>query len=474
MLKMVKAVACAAFLVGSAGLAWAQTAQEVLQAAAEKLTQSQSLSATMTIHGEGAEMFRSMLPKGEGKLLLRRIEPKPDADPAADAETDADGNERAGEEPQPHWQARVTGKSTTGNPKEPDPVEIDFIDNGQTHRWIDPQQKKVFDMVPARAMGSRSAAYSASKMLVPNELMQVPPFKAEMDGEEMSVLDSEEVNGVKCDVLEIKYPKPEPGVRTVQAKAQEVKLFFGQDDHLLHRIERISGSDLMKMVIVLEFSQWAPSAKLEDKDFEMDVPAGYELVEAKPTTIRPTTTRSVQGAPKPAEKPAERPTEQAEHRPMAPDFSFQLASGEAVSLESLRGSTAVLYFWGTWCLECRDFNPLVSKLAGNAGDQPLRVFGLAQRERDPASAADLVRLREYKFEVAPNAADAAKAFNIVYYPTFVVIDPEGGLVGTETVRRGSTIDGTMARVQEMIAKASPEVKLPPAPNKEPPVPQDIP
>lgn len=471
MLKVVKTIACVAFLAGSAGLTWAQTAQEVLHAAAEKLTQGESLSATMTIHGEGAEMFRSMLPKGEGKLLLRRVEPK-----AGDGagESQADGQEGESEEKQPVWQARVTGKSTTGNPKEPDPVEIDFIDNGQTHRWIDPQQKKVFDMVPARAMGSRSTAYSASKMLVPAELMQVPPFKAEIDGEELSVLDSEEVNGVKCDVLEIKYPKPEPGSRTVQAKAQEVKLFFGQDDHLLHRIERISGSDVMKMVIVLEFSQWAPNAKLEDKDFDMSIPPGFELVEAKATTIRPTTTRSVQAAPKPAEKPAERPVEVVERRPAAPDFAFELASGEAVTLESLRGTTAVLYFWGTWCLECRDFNPLVSKLAGDAVDQPLRVFGLAQRERDPASAADLVRLREYKFEVAPNASDAAKAFNVVYYPTFVVIDPEGGLVGTEAVRRGSTIDATLARVQEMIAKASPEVKLPPAPNSPPPVPQDVP
>lgn len=428
-----------------------QTAQEVLQAAAEKLNESPTLRASMTIHGEGAEMFRNMLPKGQARVILRRVETEGSV----------------------HWQGRVTGKATTGNPQEKDPIDIDFVQSKETQRWIDHAQKKVFDMVPARAMSARSPAYSGSKMLLPSELMQPQPFRNEFDAEELALLPAEQIDGVPCDVIEVKYPKPAGSSRSNAGKPQQIKLFFGQEDHLLRRVERVNGADSFKMVVVLEFSNWETGAPLDDKDFELPVPDGYELVEAKPvsSTVRPTRTEPASGAPKPAdpERHADEATEQFEP---APEFSFNLASGEAVTLESLRGTTAVLYFWGTWCLECRDFNPLVSKLAEEVADQPVRVFGLAVRERDPASAKDLVKLRDYRFEVAPDAAAAAGALHVVYYPTFVVIDPAGGLVGTEAVRRGSTLDGTMARVRELIRKASPGVNLQPGPKDPPPAPED--
>lgn len=449
MLKVAKAMACVGLMIVSAGVSWAeQTAQEVLQAAAQKLDESGTLSGSMSIHGEGAEMFRSMLPKGEGTVVLRRV--------------DVEGVF--------HWEGRVSGKSTTGNPQEKDAIDIDFVQFKETQRWIDHAQKKVFDMVPARAMGARSPAYSGSKMLLPTELMEPQPFKNEFEAEELALLPAEEVGGVQCDVIEVSYPKPEGGSRSNTGKPQQIKLFIGQEDHLLHRVERVNGADSFRMVVVLEFSDWKTGVPLSDKDFELEVPEGYELMEAKPvvSTVRPTNARPAPGVIKPAER-EEHATELGEQFEPAPDFSFVLASGEQVTLESLRGTTAVLYFWGTWCLECRDFNPLVSKLAAEVKEQPVRVFGLAVRERNPASAKDLVTLRDYQFEVAPEAAETAGTFRVVYYPTFVVIDPAGGLVGTEAVRRGSTLDGTMARVRELIHKAAPKVELQDAPDGTPPV-----
>lgn len=451
MTRLAKTLVCMGVMLASCGWARGQTAQEVLQAAAERLHDEPKLRASMTIHGEGAEMFRSILPKGEASVVLRRVESEP----------------AEGQEPSAHWEGRVTGKSTTGSPNEPEPIDLDFIETPEAHRWIDHAKKKVFDMVPARAMSSRSTAYSASRMLLPGELMQAPAFKNEFEAEELALLDPAEVNGVKCDVVELTYPKAEPA-RANPTKPQQVKLFIGQEDRRLYRVERISGADMFKTIVVLEFSNWKPDEAISDKDFELPVPEGYQLEEAKPVVVRPTATRQVETAPRPAQVEQQRPqTPQVVHPP-APEFALTLASGEQVTLESLRGTTAVLYFWGTWCLECREYNPLMSKLAEEVAGQPVRVIAAAVRERDPATARDLVAMRDYKFEVAPDAAGAAEAFSVTTFPTFVVIDPAGGLVGTEVFKRNTSSGPVMARVKDLISKASPEVKVTIPPSITPP------
>lgn len=455
MTKLSRTLVCVSAMVACCGLSLAQTAQEVLQAAAERLHDEPKLRASMTIHGEGAEMFRSILPKGEASVVLRRVESEPDAQA----------------EPASHWEGRVTGKSTTGAPNEPEPIDLDFIEKPDTHRWIDHAKKRVFDMVPARAMSSRSTAYSASRMLLPSELMQTPTFKNEFEAEELALLDPAEVNGVKCDVVELTYPKPE-NARTNPTKPQQVKLFIGKDDHRLYRVERISGSDMFKTVAVLEFSNWKSDESISDKDFDLPVPEGYQLEEAKPVVVRPTTVRPVEQAPRPAQPEQQRPQTLPVVHPSAPDFALTLASGEQVTLESLRGTTTVLYFWGTWCLECREYNPQVSKLAEEVEGQPVRVIAAAVRERDPATARDLATLRDYRFEVAPDAAGAAQAFNVTTFPTFVVIDPAGGLAGTEVFKRNASSGTVMARVKDLMTKASPEVQVTNPPRPTPPMPEE--
>ncbi len=455
MTRLTRTLVCVGAMLTSCGFALAQTAQEVLQAAAERLNEEPKLRASMTIHGEGAEMFRSILPKGEASLVLRRVESKP----------------VEGQDPTSYWQGRVTGKSTTGTPNEPEPIDLDFIETPDAHHWIDHAKKKVFNMVPARAMSSRSTAYSASRMLLPAELMQTPAFKNEFEAEELALLDAAEVNGVACDVVELTYPKLE-NARANPTKPQQVKLFIGKEDRRLYRVERISGADMFKTIAVLEFSNWKADEAISDKDFELAVPEGYQLEEAKPVVVRPTNVRPVEQAPRPAQTEQQRPqTPQVTHPP-APDFTLMLGTDEQVTLESLRGTTTVLYFWGTWCLECREYSPLMSKLAEEFEGQPVRVIAAAVRERDPATARDLVTLRDYKFEVAPDAAGAAEAFSVTTFPTFVVIDPAGGLVGTEVFKRNTSSGPVITRLKELIAKASPEVEVTVPQNVTPPPPEE--
>ena len=60
----------------------------------------------------------------------------------------------------------------------------------------------------------------------------------------------------------------------------------------------------------------------------------------------------------------------------APEVSFQLADGGAVSLADLRGSAVVLDFWATWCVPCRPAMRELEELWQELGGEGLRVFGL--------------------------------------------------------------------------------------------------
>ena len=52
----------------------------------------------------------------------------------------------------------------------------------------------------------------------------------------------------------------------------------------------------------------------------------------------------------------------------APDFELQDATGQKLSLRSLRGKPVLLNFWATWCAPCVEEMPSLENLAGRVGD----------------------------------------------------------------------------------------------------------
>jgi len=455
----IRSIVSVAALTLATTLSTAQMADQVLQQAAGALIEAGTLRATLTIHGEGAEMFKSAMPVGKVQFLLRH-------DPAQGDDTPAG------------WTTRITGSTTTGSAKNKEPVKIDILRSPTLIRWVDHTQKKVFETPPERALATRSTGYTAARSLILSELLTPVPFKRELEAEELAVLDTAEVDGVVCDVVEVKYPKPSG--RTRAATHQVARFSIGQKDHLVRRIERVSGAGAMSMVIVLELTNIEPGVELTDKDFEIPVPDGYELAASsgpKSVTANASGAKRVPGAGAPA-KVAVKPKAPENLYPPAPAFSANLSTGETLSLETLNGSVSVLYFWGTWSMESRPFSPLVSELADDYRDRGVRVIGLAVRERDPDNAATLARVRDYTFEVATGTLDAADAFGVVVFPAFAVIDSTGHLVGTERVRRGAKPDEVIARVRTLVDKALEEDKpaepvtegkkpSPPAPGDQP-------
>jgi thiol-disulfide isomerase/thioredoxin len=54
--------------------------------------------------------------------------------------------------------------------------------------------------------------------------------------------------------------------------------------------------------------------------------------------------------------------------------------GRPARVEDLRGSVAVLNFWATWCVPCREEMPLLSEIADRFGQRGVRVIGLSTDE----------------------------------------------------------------------------------------------
>lgn len=55
---------------------------------------------------------------------------------------------------------------------------------------------------------------------------------------------------------------------------------------------------------------------------------------------------------------------------VAPFFQAELLSGDGeLTLDDLRGRPAVINFWASWCLPCKDEAPMLSEAAARYGDE---------------------------------------------------------------------------------------------------------
>ncbi len=135
-------------------------------------------------------------------------------------------------------------------------------------------------------------------------------------------------------------------------------------------------------------------------------------------------------------------------------------NGPATSLAELRGNVVILDFWGYWCGPCVRQMPELFKLHDQYHDHGLEIVGmhvdLGENESDPVDTAaklderltetrkNLWGGRDIPFRVALIHGDrtpydskveslarssAASAYGIIMYPTQVLIDRQGNVVG---------------------------------------------
>lgn len=108
----------------------------------------------------------------------------------------------------------------------------------------------------------------------------------------------------------------------------------------------------------------------------------------------------------------------------APAFPATDMTGQAVSLQALRGKVVLVNFWASWCEPCRAEMPSLQALAEREKAQ-LVVLTINLKE-SPEAIARFVQSTGLTLPVLRDPlGDTARAWGIKIYPSTVLVDPAG-------------------------------------------------
>lgn len=116
----------------------------------------------------------------------------------------------------------------------------------------------------------------------------------------------------------------------------------------------------------------------------------------------------------------------------APDITFALASGDSLSLESLRGKTVLVHFWGSWCGPCRQENPHLVDFYQKYHTKGLEVISISvERNQIGWEKAKAELIWPYHIiESGRFDGPAATLFNVHQIPSLFLINKNGTIIGT--------------------------------------------
>jgi thiol-disulfide isomerase/thioredoxin len=111
--------------------------------------------------------------------------------------------------------------------------------------------------------------------------------------------------------------------------------------------------------------------------------------------------------------------------PFAPDFSLTAFDGERISSEALRGKVVLLDFWGTWCHACLAAEPAIARVYKKYSGRPFELLAISSDTDEAAWRGYIAQHKIAWPEYRDDSHGILRAFSIYYYPTFIVIGPEG-------------------------------------------------
>ena len=126
-----------------------------------------------------------------------------------------------------------------------------------------------------------------------------------------------------------------------------------------------------------------------------------------------------------------------------PPFKGQTASGEAVSLASLKGRVVLVNFWASWCVECRPEMPMFEQLHQTFAEQGLTVLGVNYREATTRIDWFANKLGLTFPLVLDPQGEIAAAYGVIGLPSTFVVGRNGRPVGLAVGPRAW--DGAAAR-----------------------------
>jgi thiol-disulfide isomerase/thioredoxin len=115
-----------------------------------------------------------------------------------------------------------------------------------------------------------------------------------------------------------------------------------------------------------------------------------------------------------------------------PQFSARTLDGDFISDDSLRGRVVLLQFWTTWCPVCRRDQSAVNDLVRRYSDRGLTVLAIDVGEPENVVRAYLAANPRSCQVVLNSTVNLASKYGIRGYPTYIALDAQGKVVGTQS------------------------------------------
>ncbi|MFK7883316.1 MAG: TlpA disulfide reductase family protein [Phycisphaerales bacterium] len=388
----------------------------VLEASNNAIANADGFGAQFRMFGEGGALIESTMPSMSGRFIFGRF-----SDTAV---------------------IHMLGEAR--DKKDGDPYPFDFTRTADKLTWTDDTEKTVF---VRKAKPEPRSMPGAARMIHMANMLDAEPFAKLLSiADSVQSEPSQSVAGVSCDVVLVGIRKNSGVSHTNE------RWFIGKEDRLPRRVEQLTDVGI-KFSLITEMSG-LQAQKQAPAMLDVRRPEGYRVDDqtvknpgAMPATKTANPNRIKKEGTQTTRKPTTRPTPAEPTSRPAAMYSFTDEAGTAIDNNSQIGRVTVLYYWGTWCVPCREVSPEISKIAERFANQNVDVFGLAIRERDPQAARDYMSEKNYQHRLVMGAESTVGAFRIRVYPTVVVIDAEGNFAykgAPSKVRSAEQLAGEIA------------------------------
>lgn len=438
----------------------------LLRDAADAIASAKSL--TYTARAYGTDSMESMSPKTTAAVTMLR---------------DESGT----------WLVRAKG---SGQGRSGGEQQFDVAWRRETVEFLEHKEKKVVERRPRDARSGSLQIASSSRIA---ELVAPSPYSTLFSSPQLQLEDRQSVDGVDCDVL----------VATSGARKSKVRWYFSVEDHLPRKVEKIIEGDKIAGMMVVEISgikaeKETPTVTAEQvrievpADYSVDryqprgaqdgsmaaLPAGeqakvdsemqrmfgggdpgkkgqdpeaaakdkMQAIEQQRQAMKAAEAKDGKpestGTPTPAPAPVPTPAPVAAPMTSLPAFELTSTGGQKVTPDSLKGSVAVIDFFGSWMPNKTWQGTLNNSIKDLAG---VKVFAASVREKSTESANKALKDRSISWDHLPGADQLAKDLGIKVFPATVVVGKDGSIVEVFQNCRG---DETAARIKTAIENAS--------------------
>jgi len=427
---MTRLTLAAALLATTSGAlvasAIAQEPAEILLDASNALANAPGGTAGFELDATTDSSLAKTLPTASGRVLWRRAE---------------------GDDPA---KVRLTGSGR--HRRDADPRDFDALYADGEVSFLDHERK---ELVRRSVDGRADARLSAISEVDLRFLTENRPLDEALRAVSVESDGQATIDGEVCDVVLVTLPPAAEG--EARRKYTKERWAIARSDHLPRRVERIGEYPMIGTITVTTTLTDLKTTPPEPGKLTMTTPDGYREVSAGGSRVG-IRAGHVESRPHPPVTPTpqhERSEPDRPSYPAAPAFELTGDNDTTYTNESQAGRVTVVYFWGTWCIGCTPFSPLVSQLAADFEGKPVDVLGAAVHEKSPTAPRERVRDAGYKYLPVAGGDAILTPLRVRVYPTIVVIGPENGVRVVEHATPDATPEEVMQRVRDAVNAAIP-------------------